>query len=216
MHYSVIEVEETQGRFINTFFDLENEDNENTFLGGEFSYSYENKDSNAFPTLGMAVDFTAGFTSNLDESNSFGYIIPSIEFDHKLSANGQLVLATKFKGHLTLGDDFEFYQAASLGASDGLRGYRNQRFTGKSAFYNSTDIRLNLRKYRTGFLPFNFGIYGGMDNGRVWVDGQDSDSWNNSIGGGIFFNGANKLVGNISAFNSDDGMRLAFRLGFGF
>lgn len=216
MHYSVIEVEETQGRFINTFFDLENEDNENTFLGGEFSYSYENKDSNAFPTLGMAVDFTAGFTSNLDESNSFGYIIPSIEFDHKLSANGQLVFATKFKGHLTLGDDFEFYQAASLGASDGLRGYRNQRFTGKSAFYNSTDIRLNLRKYRTGFLPFNFGIYGGMDNGRVWVDGQDSDSWNNSIGGGIFFNGANKLVGNISAFNSDDGMRLAFRLGFGF
>ena len=32
----------------------------------------------------------------------------------------------------------------------------------------------------------------------------------------IFFNGANMIVGNLSAFNSDDGLRLAFKLGFGF
>jgi len=157
-----------------------------------------------------------GYKSNLEASNSFGYFIPSLAFDYKLVSSGQLVLATKIKGHLTIGDDFEFYQAASIGASDGLRGYRNQRFTGKSAFYQTTDVRLNLRKVRTGLLPLNIGIYGGVDYGRVWVENQDSDRWNSAIGGGIFFNGADMITGNISAFNSDDGLRLSFKLGFGF
>ena len=134
-----------------------------------------------------------------------------------------MVLATKVKGHINIGDDFEFYQAASIGANNGLRGYRNERFTGKRAFYQTTDVRLNLRKTKTGILPLNIGVYGGFDYGRVWIDDEfvanplfNSDTWNTSVGGGIFINAANKITGNISAFNSDDELRLAFALGFGF
>jgi hemolysin activation/secretion protein len=130
--------------------------------------------------------------------------------------SGRLVFATKVKGHVNFSNNFEFYQGACLGASDGLRGYRNQRFTGKRAFYQNTDIRLNLRKVKTSVLPLDIGIYGGFDYGRVWVSGEGSDKWNNSVGGGVFFNGANMITGNVSAFNSDDGVRFAFRLGFGF
>lgn len=216
LSYESIEVEETQDRFINTFYVANGESSTATFVGADAEYNFENRDNDAFPTLGMEANLQVGYRSNLDESNSFGYIIPSLAFDYKLVPNGQLVLATKVKGHVTLGDDFEFYQAASLGASDGLRGYRNNRFTGKNAFYHNTDIRLNLRKLKTGILPFNIGVYGGLDYGRVWIDGDDSDKWNNSIGGGLFFNGANMITGNVSAFNGSDGLRLSFRLGFGF
>jgi len=216
MHYESIEVEETVGRFINEFYVGNGEESHKTFAGAEVVYSYENRDNKAFPTLGMEFYMQAGYTSNLEASNGYGYFIPSLAFNYKLSSSGQLVLATKLKGHLTLGDDFEFYQAASLGASDGLRGYRNQRFTGKSSFYQTTDVRLNLRKVKTGLLPLNIGIYAGVDYGRVWVDGLDSDKWNSSIGGGVFFNGADMITGNISAFNSDDGLRLSFKMGFGF
>ena len=108
-------------------------------------------------------------------------------------------------------------------ANDGLRGYRNQRFTGKSAFYQSTDLRLNLRKVKTGLLPLNIGIYGGVDYGKVWVDDDllldpsfNSNKLNTSVGGGIFANAASMLTANISAFSSEDGLRLAFALGFGF
>ncbi|WP_412986670.1 metallophosphoesterase [Pontimicrobium sp. IMCC45349] len=216
VNYEFIEVEDTKDRFINTFYVENGEEKEETYAGVDAIYNFRNVDNEAFPTLGMEANLEVGYKTNLKDSNNFGYIIPSLAFDYKLSSNGQLVLATKVKGHVTLGDDFEFYQAASLGASDGLRGYRNNRFTGKNAFYQNTDIRLNLRKLKTGLLPLNIGIYGGVDYGRVWVDGEDSDKWNNSVGGGVFFNAADMMTGNISAFNSNDGLRLAFRIGFGF
>ena len=85
-----------------------------------------------------------------------------------------------------------------------------------SAFVQSTDLRLNLRKVKTGLLPLNIGLYGGADYGRVWVEAEDSDRWNTSIGGGVFVNAANMITGNFSAFHSDDGLLLAFQLGFGF
>ncbi len=157
-----------------------------------------------------------GFRNNTDTSKGFGYIIPEFGIDYKLVPNGQIVLATKLKGHFNLGNNFEFYQGATLGASQGLRGYRNQRFNGKNAFVQSTDLRLNLRKVKTGLLPLNIGFYGGFDYARVWIKNEDSDVWNTSLGGGIFANAADMLTLNLSAFSSDDGLRLAFRLGFGF
>lgn len=216
LSYESIEVEKTTGRFINLFFNDGEEKKSNDFIGAEAAYSFINKDNKAFPTLGIQTSLQVGYKKNIDESKGFGYIIPSLGFDYKLVSSGQLVLATKVKAHLTLGDNFEFYHAASLGASDGLRGYRNQRFTGKNAFYQNTDLRLNLRKVKTGILPLNIGIYGGVDYGRVWVDGEDSDKWNNSFGGGIFADMAEMMTLNLSAFNSDDGLRLAFALGFAF
>ncbi len=216
INYESIEVEESVGRFINEFYVDNGEESKKTFAGAEAEYNFENRDNKAFPTLGMEANLQAGYKTNLEESSSFGYIIPSLAINYKLISSGQLVLATKLKAHVIIGDDFEFYQAASIGASNGLRGYRNQRFTGKSAFYQTTDVRLNLRKVKTGLLPLNIGVYGGVDYGRVWVENEDTDKWNSSIGGGIFFNGADMITGNISAFNSDDGLRMSFKLGFGF
>ncbi|HEX9826487.1 MAG TPA: hypothetical protein VGA80_07795, partial [Flavobacteriaceae bacterium] len=87
---------------------------------------------------------------------------------------------------------------------------------GKNAFVQSTDLRLNLRRLKTGLLPLNIGLYVGADYGRVWLDDDNSRQWNTSIGGGIFANAANKLTFNLSAFHSDDELLLAFNLGFGF
>jgi len=224
--YESIEVENTLGRFVNVSNFLpqrifEGQD----FVGVNAAYNYENKDNQAFPTLGMHFSIEAGYKTNIDESNGYGYLIPSLSFDYKLIPSGRLVLASKIKGHINFGDDFEFYQAASIGANNGLRGYRNERFTGKSAFYQSTDLRLNLRKVKTGLLPLNIGIYGGFDYGRVWVDNAlvenqnpsfDSNSLNSSFGGGLFVIAAKKITANLSLFNSDDEARIAFALGFGF
>ena len=138
-------------------------------LGVNAAYSYANTDNEAFPTLGMSFSLQGGYKTNLTNSGrSFSYIIPSLSIDHRLCSNGKLVLATKIKGHVNFGDGFEFYQGASIGANDGLRGFRFQRFTGKSAFYQNTDLRLSFRKQRTGILPVTPGIFGGFDYGRVW------------------------------------------------
>ncbi len=217
------EVEETIGRFINDEFIGDDVEIDNDFYGIDAKYQYENYDNTAFPTLGMMFALQAGYKNNTRTTSGFGYVIPELGFNYKLIPSGQLVLATKLKGHINFGDDFEFYQGANIGANNGLRGYRNERFTGKSAFVQSTDIRLNLRKVKTGLLPLHIGLYGGVDYGRVWISdsylldpGHHSNTWNTSIGGGIFANAADIVTLNLSAFNSDDGLRLAFRLGFGF
>lgn len=215
--YERIEVENTTGRFINTSPDINPRVfNAQQFLGGEFSYSYENKDNDAFPTIGMETDIRLGYKSNLDESTGYGYLIPSIAFTHKLDRAGTLVFATKLGGQVNFGDDFEFYQAARLGARNGLRGYRFDRFIGKSSYYQSSDIRIHLQRLKGGFIPLNIGLYGGFDYGKVWLEGFNTGDWNTSVGGGFFINAANMLNMNLALFTGDDGMRIQFGLGFGF
>ncbi len=222
--YESNEIDKTTGRFISlpnsvpaVVFDKQD------FYGGEIKYHFQNVDNKAFPTLGMEVGLLAGYKNNVSTSKGFAYVIPELSFDYRLIPSGQLVLATKSWGHFNLGDDFEFYQGAFLGAKTGLRGYRNERFTGKSAFVQSTDIRWNFSDLKTGLLPIHIGVYAGADIGKVWVDNAlvsdarfNSDDWNTSVGGGLFVNVANMMTGNISAFNSDDGLRFAFKVGFGF
>ncbi len=215
--YESMEVEETENRFINTFYVANGEENEKDFLGIEGEYEYANTDNAAFPTLGMATSLLAGYKTSVGgDSQSFGYVVPSLAIDHKLISNGRLVLATKWKAHFNIGDGYEFYQGASIGGIDGLRGFRNQRFNGKKAYYQNTDIRYSLRKMKTGLLPLAIGFYGGFDYGRVWIKNQDSDQWHTSYGGGFFLNAADIMSFNLSVFNSDDGLRFAFGLGFGF
>lgn len=223
LRYESIEVEETRNRFINTFYIANGQEVQKDFVSAEAIYSYENKDNKAFPTLGMQTCLQFGYSANIEEKKGFAYFIPELGFDFKLVPSGQLVFATHAKAHFIFGDNFEFYQAANLGANNGLRGFRNERFSGKNAFFQSSDLRLNLRRVKTGLLPLNIGVYTGFDYGRVWVDDAlvvntdfNSNSWNTSLGGGVFANAANILTLNLSAFHSDDNLRFAFKIGFGF
>ena len=212
LNYQINNVENTNGRFISTTTLAD----KNTFWGTEAHYNFENQDNKAFPTLGMKADITVGYKANTTNNNSFSYLIPALSFDYKLIPSGRLVLATKVKTHLTFGSGFEFYQGATLGANDGLRGYRNQRFTGKNAFYQNSDIRLNLRKIKTGLLPLHIGLYSGFDYGRVWLENDTSNTWHSSFGGGIFVNGADMIAANLGIFKGNENVRVAFSLGFNF
>ncbi|MFY0602916.1 MAG: metallophosphoesterase [Flavobacteriaceae bacterium] len=217
VNYQAIEVDNTLGRFVNISPELPARIfNNQNFLNGELRYHFKNSDNEAFPTLGMETDLALGYTSNLSESSGYSYVKPSLSFDYKLTNNGRIVFATKLGGQLNFGDNFEFYQAARLGARNGLRGYRFDRFIGKSSFYQSSDIRVNLKKIKTGLVPLTLGVYGGFDYGKVWLDGYATGDWNTSVGGGVFFDAADMITARFSAFNGDDGLRIAFGVGFGF
>ncbi|ARV10088.1 phosphoesterase [Winogradskyella sp. PC-19] len=222
--YESNEVERTSGRYLETItaptdavFDKQD------FYGAHAKYIYDVRDNSVFPTLGMMFGLEAGFKNNVSTSKGFGYVIPELGFDYKITNQGTVVLATKLRSQINLGDDFEFYQAATLGDSEGLRGYRRERFSGKQSFVQSTDLRFNLRRKSSNFLPFNVGFYGGFDYGRIWIDDGrvlnpmfNESGWNTSVGGGIFVSAYSMFTANVSAFSSDDGLRLAFKLGFGF
>lgn len=214
--YESNRVENTSNRYIGfvgagtDMFDRKN------FIGSELNYKFKNYNDKAYPTLGMDFQFKTSWKLNTkDTKQSFGYIIPSFSFIHKITNNERLVLANKTKAHVMIGDDFEFYQGATIGANDGVRGFRFQRFTGNTSFYNSMDIRYNFRKLKSGFAPMNLGFYTGFDIGRVWLTDEDSKKWHNSYGGGLWLKIAEMATANIGVFSSVEDTRFSFRLGFG-
>ncbi|MFV5692947.1 phosphoesterase [Flavobacterium sp. LT1R49] len=218
LSYKAIEVEETPGRFVENNSELPPTIFEsNQFMGVHAKYQFENYDNKAYPTIGMKTALEVGFTASLeDNKRNFVYMIPEISFNHKLVASGKLVLATQIKSHIIFNNNYEFYQAASIGGNDGLRGFRNQRFTGQQSLFQNTDIRYTFNSLKTFIIPLRLGVYGGFDYGRIWINNDHSNKWNNSYGGGFFINGAELLTANLGLFNSIDGLRLAFSLGFQF
>jgi hemolysin activation/secretion protein len=133
-----------------------------------------------------------------------------------LNQSGSLVFATKLGGEAILGDDFELYHAAQLGGEADLRGFRRERFTGNYSVYQSTDLRLLLGKFKTSVIPLKFGITGGFDYGRIWVEDDTSDKWHNSVGGSFFVSGLETFTANLGYYSSADGGRIVFVLGFAF
>jgi hypothetical protein len=224
--YQNFDVENTEGRFITDRYNTNNAIfDRQQFLNPEISYTYKHSNSDIFPTLGIGFETKLGYTANLDNARSFSYINPSLALTHRLIPNGKLVFASKVNGEFLFGRDFNFYQAATIGGNEGLRGFRNQRFTGKNAFYQSTDIRWNIKSINTGFVPFNLSVYGGFDYGRVWGTPNeliinpaafDESGFATSYGGGFYINSANLITSNLGVFNSEDGMRIVFSLGFSF
>jgi hypothetical protein len=53
----------------------------------------------------------------------------------RLTRNDRLVLVSGIKAKMIFNDNYEFYQASTLGGDADLRGYRRERFAGNDAFY---------------------------------------------------------------------------------
>lgn len=213
-----IEVDNTAGRFITDFFEGSPEAFESMLFGNvDFTYAYSGADNAASPTRGMLFKLKTGVTTNLEDTErTYGYIHPSLIFYNALTNNRKLVLKTMAQGQFNIGDNFEFYQAARLGANTGLRGFREQRFAGNSALAFGADLRYSLAKFKTGLLPLKLGVFGGYDYGRVWLDGESSNTWHDSVGGGLWLNAVEALSGQFGFFNSDDGLRVSFGFGISF
>jgi hypothetical protein len=207
-----IEVEDTPGRFI-SMFPLANPDELVYFLTAQGTYTYESYDNKVNPGRGMLFQLTLGGTQNLEDTDRiFGFVDPSVTFYNGLTKDRKLVLKTQAQGQFRLGNDFEFYQGAQIGSDTGLRGFREERFTGRNAAVGSADLRYSFNSFRTGLSPVQLGIFGGYDIGRVWVPNDNSDIWHSDFGGGFWVNAANILSGTLNVFTGDEGVRITFGL----
>lgn len=81
---------------------------------------------------------------------------------------------------------FPWQAAAFLGGDTSVRGYRPQRFAGRSALYANVELRYALRR-AVILVPGELGVFVFGDVGRVWADDETSDLWHPATGGGLFF-----------------------------
>ncbi|WP_156133218.1 metallophosphatase [Lacinutrix sp. Hel_I_90] len=206
--------------FAEIFFDANNDLFENqVYAGAEVGLAFNNKKGLlSLPRRGMALGVVTGYKQaiNSDYDNAFAYVKPTISFIYPLHESGLATLATKAQANFILGDNYEFYHAATVGGNTSLRGYRNDRFLGETSFFQTTDLRVCFIEKHTGFIPLRIGVSGGYDLGRVWNKNENSNTWHNSYGGSVFINGFQAFTANIGYYTSTEDSRIIFTAGFRF
>ena len=129
--------------------------------------------------------------------------------------------------------DFPFFDAATIGGPQSVRGYRRDRFSGRTAAYAGAELRTNLFRLNTYALPLTVGALAFTDAGRVWIDGDlaqycppgqicgsagilDSSTIHVGYGGGLFFNALDRAVLTFTVGHSSDSTLITFGTGFAF
>lgn len=112
--------------------------------------------------------------------------------------------------------EFPFYESSTLGGTSNLRGYRGDRFAGRSSVYNNLELRVEVLDFYRYLLGGKAGFTVFFDTGRVWSDSEQSDVWHKGYGGGIWFNLFESLLINSSAGFSEEGSLIEISAGFHF
>lgn len=210
--YEIFKVDRPNGnnRYVNEVFpDADPVFDAKHFATVSMGYTLEKKMKHF--VSGFKFSVNPGWTFNLkDLGKNFPFIKSNIGVNLKLA--DRLTFATLLKGTAIFTDDYEFYQAATTE----LRGFRDNRFIGKYSMYQYSDIRLDMGKLDNPFTPLNYGVFTGVDHGRVWYPGDDSKKWHTSYGGGFWLTLFRNFTGKFSYFASKDAGRFMFELGMVF
>ncbi len=218
--FEATSIEETTNRFITSgesTTSLPNSIFENQYYGGgKIGLEIISQDNLQFPTKGSQfLANTTWMTDLRDTDRDFTILNSSLALYQNIDRKANFIFATKVGVQHRTGD-FPFFHSAVLGGKSNLRGFRADRFYGKTAFYHNTDLRLRLFGSANKILPFTAGLMGGVDYGRVWLDNENSDTWHVGYGGGVWVAPLGFIVLNFGYFITEEDERFSFRIGFDF
>ncbi|MBA5791849.1 metallophosphoesterase [Flavobacterium sp. xlx-214] len=217
--YESTKIEETNNRLIDEqllthLFDTYTRQH---FVGGRLKYQFENYDNIQEPTVGLGFMVLYGarfFADDFDKSHQ--YLNSKLNFVVPISNNKKLTWSSTYLFEKIFGNDYHFYQAASIGSNNGLRGYRQQRFIGHTSFVASQDIRYKMKNITNGVIPLSYGLYVGYDAGRIWNKYNPTNQWYQSYGAGLWLNALESFTGHVGLFAGKEDQLVTFGIGFKF
>ena len=184
--------------------------NADNFAGMQVLLNHANVKDSILPERGYTFSLAAKHTQNFgDNQKSFQRYDGNVQFF--IAIVPKLSLAVK-TGAATITGTPLFYQYPSIGETFDLRGYRRERFSGKSTFYNNTELRY-ITKVRSYIFNGRAGLMAFVDNGRVWVPGEQSNTVHRSFGGGILLAPFNLVSAAITYGISNEIQMVQIRLG---
>ncbi len=209
--FEIFRISDSNGRYVNEVYDDDDRFfDTKSFADVNLTYNLVREKSSGLSKIDLS--FTGGWKVNLDDTKrNYSYLTSALGLDFQITK--RLILATEINGTALFTDDkYEFYQAAAID----LRGYRGNRFIGKQAAYQHTDLRLDMGRLENPFTPLLYGVFVGFDYGRVCYPDESSKKWHTSYGGGFWITLFKEYTGKFSYFGSKDGTRFSFGLGLGF
>jgi len=187
-----------------------------SYMGISAGLQYDNRDDEIAPMNGFYLNVcNIHFPGFLDNENAYS----RVKFDARTYFQSEFLtkssLAFRLLGTKIWGN-FPFFESAVLGGQDNLRGYRRERFSGDALLNGSLDWRAYLMRYKL-IVPAQFGFTLFTDIGRVFYAGENSETWHQSYGGGLwtFFIKPEYLV-SASLASSPEDLAVYFSVGFSY
>lgn len=140
------------------------------------------------PTKG--ITFSSGINHTRNTAGSRSFTTYNADVKWYLPFLRRFVFVTENGGATVTGQP-EFYQVNSIGGT-ALRGYRSDRFWGQTVFHNNNEVQY-LFDAPAKFFKGKLGLTAFVDQGRVWLTGEESNVWHRGYGGGVLLAVYNKL-----------------------
>jgi hypothetical protein len=190
-------------------------DKPRTYAGAEATLEINSRNSPSVPTRGFTLDAGVRQLFALNNSNRH---VTQLRWDMSVIASfvprAKFVIATRVGWYHNLGR-FEFPQANYLSGPTNLRGYRRDRFGGRTMAFNNTELRFKLGDINTYLFPGSLGLLVFHDVGRVWQDGESSNTWHTGYGAGLWIAPVQRFVITLAAARSKEEKLLPY-VNFGF
>ncbi len=168
---------------------------------------------------GKVVPRVLGADTDSGLESWYGKVFGSASAHYSPRTTRNPMFAIRIGGERTLGDfeNVPFYEAAFIGGPKNVRGFRENRFAGESSLYGNAEVRVKLTRFRLIF-PWELGVHGLADAGRVWFDdGEDSSSIHTAFGGGLWLGILNRRqTVSLSVASSDEETLVYAKAGFHF
>lgn len=179
--------------------------------GARMGITVDTRDVRAAARKGILLNLEGTVYPELwDVQSTFGKVAG--QASTYLSA-GPATLALRAGGEKVFGD-FPWFESAFMGGRSTIRGWHEQRFAGDASAYGNGELRLHLGRMMI-VVPADVGVFGLADAGRVYLDGETSDEWHTSFGGGLslgFLSRANTI--SLAVARSDERTGFYMRAGF--
>ena len=185
-----------------------------SYTGAKFDIAINNLNSELIPSRGVVwnteLSSMVGINKN---SHNITKIASDLTVYASLRDPGKLVAVLRFGGGHIFNDNYEYFQAFTLGASNYLRGFRKDRFSGQSIAYQTTELRIKLFESHSFIFPGAVGLVAFNEVGRVWVKNETSHTWHQDFGGGIYYSPYNFAIVSATIAHSKENNLFNFSIG---
>lgn len=165
------------------------------------------------PNRGLTLDANAAvYPAMWDATSAFGTASAVATSWVTLPLPLKPVFAARLGGQQNFGE-FPYFEAAFLGGRNSVRTLHRQAYAGDAMVYGSAELRLPIAEFPL-ILPLNTGVFGFVDAGRVYVDGESPGDWHRGMGVGLWL-GVLKSSTSLSVIFTDQRDRKVM-LGTGF
>lgn len=186
----------------------------NNYAGTQLTYSFLHLNDSIVPTKGVTFLANATYAYNTTQKEFFQNYTARFQAYIPLANKFSLALragAASIVGNSNVINSAQFYEHAVIGGPISLRGFRRERFWGKTSFYDNNEFRF-ITNLKTRVLNAKAGLLIFFDNGRVWMPPENSNMLHTAYGAGILLAPFNKFSGVITYGISKEARMIQVRI----